>query len=216
MKRLVTSEELVEYYGVAEVTETADGFEVYDNASNLIFVLPKEFYLFRRNVLIDAKQFLTLVGSYDRGVQNLSMQEILGLDLRVTNFQYLYGIDFSRDNGEERFYLNYELRRDSGIKLLLLKMGWDLLQGVSNYDWFWQMQKEFGDDLLYSWRNASDETELAGEWYFVLKATGEDGLITHEGLGILAIDYVARVRRIVENAERLMTQRERRGCIMRA
>lgn len=215
MKQLVTSEELAEYYGVAEVTETAGGFEVYDNASNLIFVLPGEFHLFRKDILIDARQFLTLTGSHDRGMQNLTMQEILGFDLRITDFQYLYGIGFSRDNGEDRFYLSHKLKRDPETELLLLKLGWDLLQGVSNYNWFWQMQEKFGDDLLYSHLNASDDMELAGEWYFALRVTGEGGSIVHEGLGILAIDYVARMRRIVENAERLMAQRERRGCIMR-
>ncbi len=214
MKQKMTEECLAEYYGVVEVKELPKGFELYDNASDLVFVLPMEFYLFRDRRLIDAKQFLTISGSHRQEVRILSVRDVLGIDIRVTEFQYLCGVSFERQNGVEYFYVGDVLEDVQKMNVLLVRMCWDYLQGVTNHDWYWHMQQRFGDDLIYSHMNAYDNGGKAGEWFFALRSSNIDDIEVDTGLGILIKDYTERMRRVINNADQVVT-RQRRGCFNR-
>lgn len=170
MKITKTWEELADLYAKrGEIRQTETGFELIDQATGIIFDLPKGYRVFIDGGVIDPVQFLTLQwhiweGLFDGKIEPLSVECICG---KAT----LTG----EDDGEVevKFYpadLEADISQNDAV---LVKAHWDMTQGTVDYGWDDWMHQCYDHSIVWSLCK-TDDYHSVGDWYWLIRAQPGD------------------------------------------
>ena len=201
MKVAKTWEELVDLYaGRGEVRQVETGFELVDNETGIIFDLPEEYRVFVDGKMIDPVQLLTLPryvwgALLEGGMEPLTVECLCG---KAT---------LTDEDGNTVKFHPADLEADIAQNdVVLVKVHWDMTQGIVDYGWDDWMHQHYGRGVIWSCCK-TDDYHSKGDWYWLLQA--EPGDMAAFELYVVLMHYVRTLSGVYNLADEVAEDFER-------